>query len=63
MKTILGYVVANFEVASSGSFRDIQTKIISRTTEAAVETDIDDSIKRKRIQVSLKNVLEKRTQQ
>ena len=50
VKTIEGYVVLNFEVASFRSFRDIK-KIHFVTAKA----DIDDSIKRKRIRISLKN--------
>ena len=44
----MGYLVVSFEVASSNSFRDIP-KIHFVT---AAETDIDDSIKRKRFRVS-----------
>ena len=43
----------DFEVASFSCFRDIK-KIHFVTTAAAAE--IDDSIKRKRIRVSLKNL-------
>ena len=50
-KTIEGYLAINFEVASSNGFRDIKKHFV--TVEAAV--DIYDSIKRKRIRVSLKN--------
>ena len=49
VKTIERYPLLKFEVASYGSFRDIQTNHF--VTEA--EADIDDSIKRKRIHVSL----------
>ena len=49
VKTIEGYALLNFEDASFSSFRDIP-KIIFGTAEAA---DIDDSVKRKRIHVSL----------
>ena len=52
-KTIVGYVVANFEVAISYSFRDIKKNHLV-TAEAAA--DIDDNIKRKRIRVSLNSV-------
>ena len=41
-KTIVGYVVANFEVAISYSFRDIKKNHLV-TAEAAA--DIDDNIK------------------
>ena len=44
----------NFEVASFNSFRDIKNHLV--TAEAAAEEDIGDSIKRKRICVSLNNV-------
>ena len=48
--------MVNFEVASSNSFRDIQKNHFVTAAEAAEEeADIDDSIKRKRIRVSLKN--------
>ena len=49
VKTIRGYVVVNFEVASSSSIRGIQNNHF--VTAAA---DIDDSIKRRRFRVSLK---------
>ena len=52
VKTLDDYVVLNFEVASSKTFRDIHKKTNFVTTEAAA--DIDDSIRRKRIRVSLK---------
>ena len=48
----MGYVVVNFEVASSSSFRNIPK---NHFVTAAAEADIDDSIKRKRIRVSIKN--------
>ena len=48
MKTLESYAALNFEVASFSSFRDIPPKIISFRL-----ADIDDSIKRKRIRVSL----------
>ena len=44
VKTAEGYIVVNFEVASSRSFRDIQKNHL-----VMVEANIDDSIKRKRI--------------
>ena len=50
MKTVAGYVAVNFEVAGSNSFRDIP-----RNHFVTAETDIDDSIKRKRFGVSLNN--------
>ena len=43
----------NFEVASFSSFRDIPQNHLVTATDAAA-ADIDDSIKRKRIRVSLK---------
>ena len=57
VKTIEGYLVVCFEVASSNSSPDIK-KIISFMTAAAATTaaDIDYSIKRKCFRVSLKNV-------
>ena len=48
VNTIEGYAVLNIEVASVSSFRDILKKHF-------VAADIDDSIWRKRICVSLKN--------
>ena len=50
VKTIEGYIVVNFAVASSNSFRDI--KINHFVTATA---DTDDSIKRKRFRISLKD--------
>ena len=44
----------NFEIAISNSFRDIPKNHFV-TAEAEPAADIDDSIKRKRIRVSLKN--------
>ena len=44
--------MVNFEVASSNNFRDIQNNNFLTAAEAA---DIDDSIKRERIRVSLYN--------
>ena len=52
VKTIEGYVVLNFELASFGSFRDIPKNHFVTAAEAG----IDDSIKRKCIHVSLKNL-------
>ena len=46
--------MVNFEVASSNSFRDIR-KNHFMTAAAEAPADIDDSIKRKRKSVSLKN--------
>ena len=43
----------NFEIASFISFRDIK-KNHFRTAEAEAKADVDESIKRKRIRVSLK---------
>ena len=50
VKTVLCYIVVNFEVASSSNFRDIPKKnhFLTAATEAA---DIGDSIKRKRIRL------------
>ena len=53
VKTVDGYLVINFEVASSNSFRDFQKKN-NFVTQA--EAYIDDSIKRKRFRVSLKSI-------
>ena len=50
IKTIEGYLMVYFEVTSSNSFRDIKKHFVT-----AAEADIDDSIKRKRFHVSLKN--------
>ena len=44
--------MVNFEVTSSNSFRDISK---NHFVTAVAEEDIDDSIKRKRFRVSLKN--------
>ena len=52
VKTIEGYAVLKFDVASFGNFRDIQKKHFVTAAEAAAVI-IDDSIKRKRIRVSL----------
>ena len=52
VKTIECYDVLNFEVASFISFRDIKKNHFV----TAAEADIDDSIKRKRIRVSLKKL-------
>ena len=52
VKNIGGYDVVNFEVASFSSFRDIKKKHFVTAAEAAA-ADIDDSIKRKHIRVSL----------
>ena len=48
----------NFEVASSKSFRDIQKAhfVMAEAAAETAEADIDDSIKRKRIRVSIKKV-------
>ena len=53
VKTVKGYVVLNFEFASFSSFRDIKQNHF--VTAAAA--DIDDSIKRRCIRVSLKNTV------
>ena len=55
VKTIDGYALLNFEVASLSIFRNIKKSHF----EAAEATDIDDSIKRKRIRVSLKRLTRK----
>ena len=52
VKTIESYAMLNFEVASFGCFPDIQ-KSHFVTAAAKAEPDIDGSIKRKRIRVSL----------
>ena len=52
VKTIDGYLAIDFEVAISNSFRDIKK---NRCVTAVAAADIDDSIKRKRFRVSLKN--------
>ena len=54
VRTNEGYAVLNFEVASFSSVRDIQKNHFV-TAAVQAEADIDDSIKRKRIRVSLKN--------
>ena len=51
VKTIEGFAVLNFEVAGFSSFRDIPKNHFV----TAAEAHIDDSIKRKRIRVSLNN--------
>ena len=48
VETIMGYVVVSFEVANSNSFRDIPPKSFQMA-----EADINGSIWRKRIRVSL----------
>ena len=45
------YIAINFEVSRSNSFQDIQ----KHHFVTAADADIDDSIKRKRIHVSLKH--------
>ena len=50
--TIEGYAVLNFEVAIFCTFWDIKKNILWRRRGS----DIDDSIKWKRIRVSLKNL-------
>ena len=54
VKIMEGCLVINFEVFSSRSFRDLKKNHFVTAAEAAV-ADIDDSIKRKRFRVSLKN--------
>ena len=51
-KTVEGYALLYFAVASSSSFGDIQR---NHFVTAESEADINDSIKRKRIRISLKN--------
>ena len=53
VKTIEGYAVLNFEVDRFSSFRDIQTNHFV----TAAEADINDSIMRKRIRVSLNEAI------
>ena len=56
VKTVAGYVVLNFEVGSSSSFRDIKKHhFVTPAAAEAGAADIDDSIKRQRIRLSLKN--------
>ena len=52
VKTIEGYALLNFEVASFSGFRDIKKKNNFVTADSAA-ADTDDSIKRKGIRVSL----------
>ena len=52
VKTTEGYLGVNFELATFHSFRDIQKNHFVTAAEAA---DIDDTIKRKRFRVLLKN--------
>ena len=52
VKTFERYLVINFEVASSNSFRDILKK-----NHFVTAADIDDSIKRKPFRVSLKYMI------
>ena len=54
VKTMEGYLVISFEVASSISFQDIKK---NHFVTADVAADIEDSIKRKRFCVSLKKDL------
>ena len=51
VKTIEAWVVSNLEVTSFNSFRDIPKNNLVTTA-----ADIDDSIKRKLIRISLKNL-------
>ena len=51
VKTIDGYVVLKFEVASFSRFRDIPKNHFLTVAEAAA--DFDDSIRRKGMRVSL----------
>ena len=52
VKTLEGYLVVNFEVARSNSFEIFPQ---NHFVTAASMVDIDDSIKRKRFRVSLRN--------
>ena len=54
IKTSKGSLVIKFEVPIYNSLRDIPKKHHLVTAAAAEAADIDDSIKRKRIRVSLK---------
>ena len=53
VKTIEGYTVLNFEVASFSTFRDIK-----KNHFVTAQAEIDDSIKRKRIRISLKMAIQ-----
>ena len=57
VKTIVGYLLVNFEDAGSIIFLDIPPKSFryGGRAAAAAEADIDDSTKRKHFRVSLKN--------
>ena len=52
VKTIEGCLVVNAKVTSSNNFRDIKINHFM----TAAEADIDDSIKRKHIRVSLNKI-------
>ena len=55
VKVVEYYAVLNFEFASFSSFRYIQKNhFLTAEAAAKTEADIDDSIKRKHIRVSLK---------
>ena len=54
VKTIEGYAVLNFEVASFSSFRDIKNHFVTAATEAEAKLDIDESI---RVSLNNNNVL------
>ena len=54
VKTIEGYLLVKFEGARSNNLRDIKKNHFV-TADAAAEANVDDSIKRKRIRVLLKN--------
>ena len=56
VNSIEGYPVANFEVASCNIFRDIKKNHFVTAAAAG----IDDSIRRKRIHVSLRKALKKK---
>ena len=57
VKTIVGYVLVNFEITSFNSFRDMIQKKSFRDGggDGGGRADIDKSSKRKRIRVSLNN--------
>ena len=52
VKTIEGYIVVNFEVATANIFQDTIQKNHFVNAEAE-EADIDDSIKRKRFRLEM----------
>ena len=56
LNTMERYVALKFDCVSFSCFRDIKNHFVT-AADAAKEADIDDSIKRKRIRVSLKKHL------